>query len=131
MIVECSISSDSQIKSLIFHTGTDTEVDLWQTATQNHLVVSVDFTIRHTVSTTDILVEAVAYVGTLLGGMIVQVGLCTETERSNLSLQCTQVGTDIILKWMIMVTIGSREFETAVVHRCGIHGYRRVGNTCL
>src|SRR5574344_1135472 len=89
MIVECSISSDSQIKSLIFHTGTDTEVDLWQTATQNHLVVSVDFTIRHTVSTANILVEAVAYIGTLLSCMVVQVRLCTGDAFVNPSVELT------------------------------------------
>ena len=52
-----------------------------------------------------------------------------ETKRGNLVLQGAQVGTNIILQWMIVVAIGQRELKTAVLHRGSIHRHACVGKT--
>ena len=78
MIVECTIGRDAEVEVLVFNTSAETEVDLWQTATENSLVVSIDNTV-----VVDILIEAVTHVGSRLRHWIaflihtvVEVSLC-------------------------------------------------------
>ena len=49
--------------------------------------------------------------------------LGTEAKRGNLVLQCAQVTANLPLQGVVVVTIGCRELETAVLHRCSVHSY--------
>ena len=72
MIVQGTEGRDRQIEVLILQMCADTEVDLWQTAAKNSLVITGNLTV-----TINILIKTVTYVCTLLGCVLVQVFLCT------------------------------------------------------
>ena len=55
----------------------------------------------------------------------------TEAEALDAVAERREVRADFPLQRMVVVAVGSRELETAVVHRSGIHGHRRIGNTGL
>ena len=139
--------------------GTDTKVDFRHTAAKDDTVVLVDFAIRLAVRTTDILVEAVTDIGSLLGGMVVEVGLragdtliditveltnlfsklcdivasdigiLAETKLHYLILKRAEVGTDLIFQRMIVVAISTAELPTTVVQSSGVHRHTGIAHT--
>ena len=161
MIVQNSVGRNVEVEALILHVGAQTEVHLWKTTAQYGLVVCIDYAIRSSFRTRNILIEAITYINTLLGSVVVEICLCTgdslvnptieltdlltyvgsvctrdvrvltDTQRSHLVLQGTQIGTDVILEGVVTVAIGCAELETAVLHRGCVHGYRGVGYTSL
>ena len=72
MVVQCTISSDAQIKSLILEAGIKSEINFRHTAAQHCLVITVYYSIA-----VYILVEAVTHIGTVLSSMVIQILLCT------------------------------------------------------
>ena len=159
MVVQGAEGRDAQVEVLILQVSAQTEADLGQTTAKHGLVVGVNHTVGLAVRTTDILIEAVTHVGTTLGGMVVKVGLCagnalvdptieltyflsyfclvgtrdialgTETERCHLIIKGAQVGTDLVLQGVVVVAIGERELQTAVLHLGCVHRHRGVGHT--
>ena len=93
MIVEHAVCRDAQVEVLILHVSAKSEVHLWQTAAENCLVISVDNAVRLAVRTGDVLVEAVADVGTLLCGVIVKVALCACDSLVNPTVELTDLLT--------------------------------------
>ena len=59
--IECAEGRDAEIHALVLQVSTQTEVNLWQTAAEHSLVVTV-----HDAVAIQILIEAVTYVGTIL-----------------------------------------------------------------
>ena len=114
----------------------ETEIDLGKTAAKHHLVIGVDDTVGGIVGTANIFIQTVAYIGSLLSSMAVEVflcagntfidpsvelshflahisgvgsgdvRLCAETERGHLVLQCAHIGTEFILECVVAVAVG-------------------------
>ena len=139
VIAQSTEGGDAQIEALVLQMGTDTEVNLRHTAAEDDTVVLVDLAIRLAVRTADILVEAVTDIGSLLGSVVVEVGLdasdalidiaveltdllaelcdivagdigiLAEAKLHHLILKCAEVGTDLIFQRMIVVAISTAE----------------------
>ena len=159
VIAQGTEGRNTQIEALVLQMGTDTKVDFRHTAAKDDTVVLVDFAIGLTVRTTDILVEAVTDIGSLLGGMVVEVGLragdaliditvelsnlfskfcdivardigiLAETKLHHLILNRAEVGTDLIFQRMIVIAISTAELPTTVIQSSGVHRYAGVAHT--
>ena len=98
-----------------FAIGIDMSIKILLSAGNAFIFIAVELT--------DLL-SHVSHVGTS------EILLCTETERSNLVLEGTEVSTHVIVETIrSLVAISERELKTAVLHRCRIHCHRSVGNT--
>ena len=64
-------------------------MNLRHTAAQHHLVVGVYFTVGFTVRSAYVLIEAVANLGALLSGMVVQIFLCAGNTVINPAVELT------------------------------------------
>ena len=82
MVVECSISRDTQVELLIFQMCTQAKVDFWQTAPQNDAVVGSNDTIP-----IYIFIKTITDGGSILLCMIVKICLCTGNSLIDISLE--------------------------------------------
>ena len=159
VVVQCAEGRDAQVEAFVLEASAQTEADLGQTAAEHHLVVGIDDAVGRAVRTTHVLVEAVTHVGTVLCGVVVEVGLRAgdafvhpsveltnflahfrlvgagdvalgaEAQRRHLVFQGAEVGRDVVLQRVVVIAIGSRELQTAVLHLGCVHRHRGVGHT--
>ena len=100
MISECSECRDTQVEDTIFQVSANTEVHLWQTTTENRLVVSVDLTVAIDITivavthlcTWLILVEALALGNSV---QLVELSLCTDDTLIIPAIELTYFLTDL------------------------------------
>ena len=83
MIAKSTVSRDTQIEDLVLEVCTQTKVNLWQTTTQNRLVVGINLAI-----TIYIAIVAITHIGSWLI-LIKTICLCNSIQLVELGL-----GTD-------------------------------------
>ena len=93
MIVECTERSDAQVETFVFEAGVQTEIDLRHTAAQYYLVIGIYLSVRLSVGTAYVLIEAVTNLGAFLCGMVVQVSLCAGDAIINPSVEFADLFT--------------------------------------
>ena len=93
MIIQYSVCRDVEIETLILQVSAQTEVYLWKTTAQYGLVVSIDYAIRSSFWTRNILIEAITYISTLLSCVVVEICLCTGDSLVNPTIELTNLLT--------------------------------------